>query len=127
VQSTLEDIMRPTADKFVFWAPRVAGLLMAGFLALFALDALTEGTLVQRVVGLLIHLVPAALVLIVVAIAWRFEWVGALAFGALAIGYGMMVNWRLDWVAVIGGPLALIAVLFLVSWRQRRGLVRSAH
>ncbi len=57
-----------------------------------------------------------------VAIAWKFEWIGGIAFIGLALLYAMMVRGRLDWVGAISGPLALVGVLFLVSWRHHVGL-----
>ncbi|CAN5535148.1 hypothetical protein BH23ACI1_BH23ACI1_29080 [soil metagenome] len=97
--------MDVTTAQVVLWAPRLAGILLAAFLAVFALDGA--------------HLAPALMVLAIVAVAWRAEWFGAAAFLAVALGYALMVNWRLDWMAVISGPLVVVSVLFLASWRQR--------
>jgi hypothetical protein len=108
-----------STQNLLLWAPRIAGLLVAAFLALFALDAFNEtGSFVGALPAFAIHLIPSLLVLMVVAIAWRFEWIGAIAFIALAVLYAVMARGRLDWIAVISGPLVLVGVLFLVSWRQ---------
>jgi len=114
-----EGEVKTFSARFLLWAPRVAGVLFAGFLGLFALDAFGAGEPLSRTIpAFLIHLIPAYLVLGVVAIAWRFEWVGALACVALAIGYGVLVKWRMDWVAGISGPLLFLALLFFWSWRH---------
>jgi hypothetical protein len=99
---------RPGSTRFVFWAPRLGGLAIATFLALFALDAVNA-----------IHLVPSLLVLAIVAVGWKFEWVGAIGFTALAFLYAAMVWGRLDWVSVISTPLLLVGFLFCASWRAR--------
>jgi hypothetical protein len=94
---------------------------MALFLALFALDAWDPAKpLGARAAGLLIHLLPAALVLTVVALSWRREWIGAVVFVGLAIAYAVMVNFRVDWIAVISGPLLLAGLLFFWSSRRPR-------
>jgi hypothetical protein len=112
-----------STQNLLLWVPRIAGLLVATFLALFALDAFNEtSSFVGALPTFAIHLIPSLLVLMVVAIAWRFEWIGAIAFIALAVLYAVMARGRLDWIAVISGPLVLVGVLFLVSWRQHANL-----
>lgn len=110
------------------WAPRVVGILVALFLGLFALDSFTGKSLLEGLAGFAVHLIPTYIVLAVIAVAWRHEWVGALAFLALAVTYGVMVRWRMDWVAVISGPLVVVGLLFLASWIHRppmEGTVRG--
>jgi hypothetical protein len=114
--------MTTTSHKLLLWAPRIAGVLVASFLALFALDAFNEGSFASALPAFAIHLIPSLLVLAVVAVAWKFEWIGAIAFITLAIVYAMMVRGRLDWIVAISGPLALVGVLFLVSWRRHSDL-----
>jgi hypothetical protein len=114
--------MTKTSQALLLWGPRIAGLIIAGFLALFALDAFNEGSFVAALPAFAIHLIPSLLVLTVVAGAWKFEWIGAIAFIALAVLYAMVVRGRLDWIVAISGPLALVGVLFLVSWRHHADL-----
>lgn len=117
--------MTNTSQSLLFWGPRIAGLLLAGFLALFALDAFNEGSFIAALPAFAIHLIPSLLVLAVVAVAWKFEWIGAIIFLGLAFLYAMVVRGRLDWIVTISGPLALVGVLFLVSWGRhadRHGL-----
>ena len=105
--------------RFVWWAPRLGGLAMAVFLAVFALDALNGPSLPAIVTAFAIHLLPSLLVLAVVALGWKFEWVGGIGFIALAILYAAMVWGRIDWIAAISTPLLLIGLLFCASWRGR--------
>lgn len=72
------------------------------------------------------HLVPTFLILIVLAVSWRWEWVGGVLFTALALLY-LVTSWgRLHWsaYAVISGPLCLLGVLFLLNWLWRAELRR---
>ena len=107
--------MSPQVRSFVIWAPRVAGIGVSLFAALFALDAFDGSPLSQALVGFVIHLAPAAVVALVVAVGWRFPWLGAAGFAALATAYAASVQTRLDWILAISGPLVATAVLFAVS------------
>jgi hypothetical protein len=99
------------------WTPRILGVLLTLFLAAFALDAFSEGPM-----AVVIHLLPAALVGLVIAAAWRKPILGAVAFAALAVGYALMVPSRPDWILAISGPLGLTALLFAVSAARRTAL-----
>jgi hypothetical protein len=112
--------MNDTSATFLLWVARVSGILVAVFLGLFALDAFDGRSFVAALPAFAIHLIPSFLVLAVVAVAWKLEWVGAIAFLGLAVAYAVMVRGRVDWVAVISGPLALVGVLFLAAWRHHR-------
>lgn len=112
--------MTALAPRLAYWAPRVLGLLTAAFLGLFALDAFAGRSFREGLGEFIIHLAPAALLLALVAISWRYERFGAGVFFLLALGYALMVNWRLDWVAAVSGPLVLVGLLFLVSSRLAR-------
>jgi hypothetical protein len=102
------------------WTPQIGGIAVSLLLALFALDAFDGRTFVEGLPEFMIHLAPAAIVLAIVAVAWRQPLAGAAAFPLLAVVYGIMVHWRLDWVAAIGGPLLVVGVLYFVSWRGQR-------
>ena len=116
--------MSPQIRAFVIWAPRVLGLAMAAFLALFALDAFEGQSLLQGLLAFAIHLLPAAIVVAVVAAAWRHPWIGAAGFAALALGYAAMVPTRPDWILVISAPLVVISVLFAMSGGELRRTAR---
>ena len=107
--------MSPHVRLLITWGPRVIGVAVTGFAALFALDAFDGRPIVEVLPGFAMHLIPAALVGLVVAVAWRFPWVGALAFAGLAVTYAAMVPRRPDWILIISGPLLLTAVLFALS------------
>lgn len=110
--------MTRTLDNALLWTPRVAGIGVALFLAMFALDA-------ETIPGFLIHLAPSFLVLAAIAIAWKFPLAGAAEFLGLAVIYATIVRWRLDWIAVIAGPLVVVAALFAASWVSRRYRILS--
>lgn len=111
--------MAGPADKIAKWSARILAVVVSFFVGIFALDAIDEG-----LVALLVHLVPAMLLLLVVGLSWRWEWVGAAAFTALAVVYAVLVR-RWDWILVLSCPLAAAGLLYLLSWRMGCGASRS--
>ena len=104
------------------WTPRILCLLFAVLLSLFALDVFGQGFgFWETVLALLMHLIPTGIVLVVLAVAWRWERIGAILFMALGIWYLLTAWGRFHWSAyvVISGPLFLVGVLFLASWLNR--------
>ena len=119
--------MSEMSDRLLLWGPRVLGVLIGVFLGLFALDAFSPSKpILQALPDFFIHLIPAMTVMAVVIVSWRREWIGGLAFIAIAIMYGLSVGSRhVDWVLLISGPLLTVGALFFWSW-HRRGVLRPS-
>jgi hypothetical protein len=110
-----------TPDKAMLWAPRLLAVAVSLFLGVFSLDAFGSGTsFVQALPGFLIHLLPAAIVAAVVALAWHREWIGAVVFAAVAVAYAVAAREHLSWIAAISGPLLITAALYGWNWMHRR-------
>jgi hypothetical protein len=95
----------------LWWSPRILGILVSGFVAIFALDAVGRGEF-------LVHLIPSILLLGLVVAAWRRPWIGAFGFIALAVGYAVAAHRHLDWIMAISGPLLVVGTLFALSSRR---------
>ena len=113
---------------FLFWTPRVLGMLFILFVSLFALDIFDMNlSFWETIVGLFMHLLPSIMMAIALILAWRWEWVGTLGFLGFGIWYiamawGSEMNWSV--YAILSGVPGLIGVLFLVGW-VKRGDVRG--
>jgi hypothetical protein len=102
----------------LFWAPRVICLGYAVFISVFALDALGGGkTLAANAAALLLHLLPTLAVVLLLAVAWRRELVGAVAFPVLGILYISWAWGRFPWFVslIVAGPVFLVGGLFLAN------------
>jgi hypothetical protein len=110
--------------RFVYYTPRVAGLLIALFTGMFALDVFDlPGSVWTKLGAFLIHAAPAIFMLALLVVAWRWAWVGTLAFGLAALimlrfvigettfGFGNLLLFVL--------PMMLVAALFWLNWRWR--------
>jgi len=116
--------MSAVSARLLYWSPRILTIGFAIFISLFALDVFSEFHGFWRILAALaIHLIPALIIVVVLVAAWRWDWIGALAFAGLAVYYGVhMLSRHLSyWPAVvsISVPLLVIATLFLVSWVER--------
>lgn len=107
---------------FLFWFPRILTILFAIFISIFALDVFTEAQgFWGTALALAFHLIPTAAVLLILAAAWRWEWMGAVLFAVMAGLYGYQVlPLHLSWAVFISGPLLAISALFLADWVAER-------
>ena len=112
------------------WSPRILSLLIAGWLAVFALDAFggNQGFW-ETVLALVMHVVPTGLVLLVLVLSWRWPLVGAVGFLSLAVLQPLLTLGRFNWTGtlIISGPLLLASALFLVDWLTTRRRHRHHH
>jgi hypothetical protein len=112
--------MKDPVKRLLFWSPRVLCIAFALFLSLFALDVFGEGLGVRKsILALSIHLIPTALIVVVLAVSWRWEWVGGTLFVAMGILYMIGARHHPSWVVLISGPLFLMGALFLLNWSKR--------
>ena len=117
--------MNLAARRTLYWTPRVISIVFAVFISLFALDVFQgHAAPAQVALALAMHLVPTALVVVALVIAWRWEWVGAVLYFGLAVLYVVVMHERArwDWYLLIAGPAVLVGVLFLLGWLFRREL-----
>ena len=119
--------MNEAARRLLYWAPRALSILFAAFIAIFALDVFQKGVPAWQVaLALLMHLLPSFLVLLVLALSWRREWVGGALFITLGSLYLLWARNKpfFGWGVVlsIAAPLFLVGVLFLLNWRHRAQL-----
>jgi hypothetical protein len=115
--------MTKRSGKLLLWSPRILGILVCLFLSLFALDAFGGGkTFIQALPDFAIHVAPMLILLAVVGVSWRREWVGGLVFTGLAVGYAYLARHHLPWIPTISGPLLVVGVLFFWSWAHHREL-----
>lgn len=109
-------------SSIICWAPRVLALCYALFISIFAMDVFDEKLgFWQTIAALGVHLIPTWIVLIVLALAWRREWIGAVLYAAAAVIYSIKVLPKHpDWATFIALPLLLVAGLYLLAWMKHR-------
>lgn len=109
--------MMKVISPFLFWTARVLGILFALLVSLFALDVFRVARpFVEMMVALLSHLVPTAIVLIVLLIANRHGFVGGVMFlliGAAYIFQTLGESWAV--ALTFGGIPILIGIMFILE------------
>ena len=102
--------MNETTLRFLYWAPRVLGILLAVFVSVFALDVFGEGYgFWSTVLALVMHLIPTALIVLALVIGWRWEWIGGILFIALGVFYVFMTGGSFGWLTsalTLSSPVA---------------------
>ena len=117
--------MKEPVRRLLFWSPRVLCIAFALFVSLFVLDVFNEALgLWKTILSLSMHLIPTAFIVVVLAVSWRWEWVGGILFVALGMLYLIRARHHPDWVVVISGPLFVLGALFLLNW-WKRGEIRA--
>ena len=124
--------MQKRVPWFVYWPPRILGILFVLWLMLFSLD-IFDGNygFWGTVLGLFMHNIPALILLAVLIISWKYEIVGGIVFilaGLLYIGllvtnilfYSPNDKYTLFWSLPIAGPAFLVGILFLVCWFKKK-------
>jgi hypothetical protein len=117
--------MKTPNKQLLYWTPRILGLLFAAFISMFALDVFDEHRgFWDTAVALAMHLIPTAILLVVLILSWRWEWIGGVVFLGLGALYLVKFWGRFHWsaYAMIAGPLFLLGILFLLNWSRRSEL-----
>ncbi len=111
------------------WLPRILCILAIGFLLMFGFDAFDPRLSLQdQILGFLIHSIPAFVLMAVLAVAWKWDLVGGVAFALLGLGFSPFIylhNYRMNhsvWtslfvVLVINVPFIVTGALFVVGHR----------
>ncbi|MBN1567724.1 MAG: hypothetical protein JXA73_07740 [Acidobacteria bacterium] len=116
--------------RALFWIPRVLTIIFISFLSSFALDVFDGNHGIwQTLLAFIIHQIPVFVLILVLILAWRREWIGAVLYtfvGLLFSTWAMLVPrpyspvFRLIWISTIAGPLFIIAWLFWINWQRRQ-------
>jgi len=105
-------------ERFLYWCPRVPGIVLTGFIALFALDVFGQFS----IISLLIHLIPTAIALGLLFIAWHREALGGVLCLLVGVFYIGMALHRFPLLThgVVVGPVWRVGGLFLGHHFMRR-------
>lgn len=117
--------------QILFWTPRILCILFAIFISLFALDVFDEGYGFPTVLlALLMHLLPTAVVVFLLIVTWKREWIAAVIFFLLATLYIVDTQWSQHWASYvsISGTMYVMGIFYLINWIWRKELRnRAAH
>src|SRR5664279_1962009 len=121
-----------SSTKIYQWLPRILCIMAILFVSLFALDAFAPGlTIWQQLKDFFIHLTPSFILVSILLVAWKWEFVGGIIFLLIGIGLSplvFMMNYHRThsiWVGLliilmITIPFIVVGILFLVSYQHKK-------
>ena len=126
--------VKKAGKNWIFWTPRIIGLVYALFLMLFSLDVFGNGyEFWETVLGLLMHNLPAFALLGVLLLSWKyklFELIAGIVFLIFGFLYilQMIINsiinsfegYMLLWSIQIAGPAIFVGILFLINYKRKK-------
>ena len=118
--------------KIFYWTPRIICIIAILFISLFALDAFSpELSFWQQIGGFLMHLIPSFILLAILVLAWKKEFIGGILFMIIGLGLSPIVfshNYRMNHsifmslgiILTITIPFVIVGVLFIISHFKRK-------
>jgi prolipoprotein diacylglyceryltransferase len=119
--------------QFIYWTPRILGILMILFLSMFALDSFAPNlSLWQQIGAFLIHLIPSYILVAALAVAWKWEKLGGWLFTVIGVVFSIAVfllnlnrnhfsaGQSMLTTLIVAVPFIVVGILFLVSYRLRK-------
>ena len=108
----------------IYLIPRIAGIIIAVFISLFALDVFDMGgTIWQKIGGFVIHAAPALIFGLVMFFAWKRPLIGAIVFGLGAVYFLRFILFgrffEFPNFLIFFCPLAAISLLFYLNWKWK--------
>lgn len=108
---------RSNKERLLYWSPRILGILAILFLMLFSLDCFGEESALKRqLLCFVVHNIPAFIIIGILIISWKWEWIGGILFLAAALAgsiffNGLEGNWG---VLIIMAPFAITGALLIL-------------
>jgi len=124
-----------TSIKLIHWIPRVICILAILFVSMFAADAFApELTIWQQLAGLMMHLIPSFILLALLIVAWKWEYIGGIIFIVIGLGLSpfiFMHNYNMNHsvgsslvvILAITFPFVVAGVLFILSHFMKKKVV----
>jgi hypothetical protein len=109
------------------------------FVSMFAADAFAPGlTIWQQLGGLIIHLIPSFILLALLLLAWKWEYMGGIIFIITGLGMSPLIfilNYErnhfsigesLGVILMITFPFVVAGILFIIShFMKKRNLLKT--
>ena len=118
--------------RVLHWMPRIICIIGILFISMFSLDALnSELTIWQQILGLLMHLIPSFVLIILLLLSWKRELIEGIFFMIIGLGlspFVFMHNFKMNqsiWISlgvisIITIPFAIVGLLFIISHYSKK-------
>lgn len=129
-----------TFIKILHWTPRIICILAILFISMFAADSFApELTFWQQIGGFIIHLIPSFILIALLIVAWKWEYIGGIIFIVIALGmspFVFMLNYQrnhfsigasLGIILMITFPFVVVGILFIISHFMKKKNLLKTH
>ena len=120
--------------KILYWSPRIICILAILFVSIFALDAFNpQLNFWQQISGFLIHLIPSFVFVVLLFVAWKYEYIGGIILVLLGLVFSVVVfrmNYRINEsilmsigiITSITVPFIIAGILFIIGHFKKKSL-----
>lgn len=100
--------------RFLYWLPRVLGLLFIVFLSMFSFDVFGEYHGWELLVAFIMHIIPSLVLIGVLVLAWKIPKWGGAAYIVLGIIFTIFFKTYTEIISflLISSPLLIVGGLF---------------
>lgn len=118
--------------KVLHWTPRIICILAIVLISLFAFDSFNSDlTLRQQIGKFLLSLIPSFVLIAVLIVAWKWEYIGGIIFTLIGLGFSPFIyfhNYKMNdsvWlslvpVLMITIPIIIVGLLFILSSYKKK-------
>ncbi len=127
-----------TSIRVFHWLPRIICIIAILFISMFAADAFgPEKTIWQQLGDFLMHLIPSFILIALLIVAWKWEYIGGIIFIVLGLGlspFVFMLNYNrnasvgmsLGIILAITFPIIVVGILFIIShFMKKKNLLKT--
>jgi len=117
-----------TSIKVFHWLPRIICIMAILFVSIFAADAFAPGlTIWQQLADFFMHLIPSFVLLAILIVAWKREFIGGIIFTVIGLGLSTFIfehnrnvnhfsfGESIGVVLMINFPFVVVGILFIMS------------
>ena len=104
-------------NKLLYWTPRILAILAILFMMMFSLDCFDMGGK-DTLICLVMHNIPAFIVIAVLIVAWKWELIGGILFVLAFIAAGIFFRSFGGNPAslIVIAPFLLTGILFIINY-----------
>jgi len=118
--------------RIFHWLPRILCIIAILFISLFAADSFRSGlTIWQQLGGFLMHLIPSFILLALLIIAWKWEFIGGIIFIVIGLAFSPYIfihNYNMNHsvglslgiIMLITFPFVVVGILFIISHNKKK-------
>jgi hypothetical protein len=107
-------------EKLFYYSPRILGILIILFMALFSFDVFDMGySFAEALVGFLIHSIPSLILVILIIYSWKHEYIGGVIWIIVGVLFSIYFRFfKNPGVFIITLPLIFIGILFIINSKR---------